>query len=305
MRTLKGQNLRIYTEVENQTDTWKVVSMATNCTITLTGNTESAETKDDVGMANKPTIVSKGWSIQVDSLNVVDAAAMLTAIKEFKPFYLMWAQSDDTDNQTAVSTTTFERCGNAFINDLNLTFNDRENSAKTVQLIGTGEINNNPVIAETQVLPLGSYTKGQSVRLFLSSDNVATPNAVIAAAKQLTMHVSVQFENSTTKDTTGDWVINEPVGISYDITSNALVKSDETISSTVGGKKIEDMENIWARGPVKFKISNVHGANNRTVVSDIVSGSVVVTSLVINAPNRQTATYTTTLQGYGIYEVAA
>ena len=155
------------------------------------------------------------------------------------------------------------------------------------------------------MLPLGSDTKGQSVRLVLSSDNVATPDAVIAAAKQLTLHVSVQFENSTTKDTIGDWVINEPVGISYDITSNALVKSDETILSLIGGKSIEDMQNIWGSGPVKFKISNVHGVNNRTVVSDIVRGSVVVTSLVINAPNRQTATYTTTLQGYGIYEVTA
>ena len=44
MATLKGQNLRILIGDS-------CVAMATNCTITLTGNTDDASTKDDTGMA--------------------------------------------------------------------------------------------------------------------------------------------------------------------------------------------------------------------------------------------------------------
>lgn len=305
MKTLKGQNLRVYTYVETgDADRWTPIAMATNCVITLTGNTEDQNTKDDVGGASKPTIVSKGWSVQVDSLNVLDAAAMLTAVKEYKQFTLMWAKSEETDNQTAITTTEFEMSGNAYINDLTLTFNDRENSAKNIQFTGSGGLQNTPVIADTVVNPLGAYTKGQFVRLFLSLNNTDTPNAVIAAAKQLSLHVSVQLENATTKDTTGDWVVNEPVGLSYDITSNALVETDEEVTPSVGGRKIGDMQSIWGT-PVKFLIGNVIGANNRTLTSTIVSGSVVLSSLVINGQNRQVATYTSTMQGYGAYTVGA
>lgn len=307
MKTLKGQNLRVYTYVETgDADRWTPIAMSTNCVITLTGNTEDQNTKDDVGGANKPTIVSKGWSVQVDSLNVLDAAAMLTAVKEYKQFTLMWAKSEETDNQTAITTTELEMSGIAYINDLTLTFNDRENSAKNIQFTGSGEISNSPVIASTVVNPLGAYTKGQFVRLFLSLNNTDTPNAVIAAAKQLSLHVSVQLENATSKDTTGDWVVNEPVGLSYDITSNALVETDEEVTPSVGGRKIGDMQSIWRNStPVKFLIGNVTGANNRTLTSTIVSGSVVLSSLVLNGQNRQVATYTSTMQGYGAYTVGA
>ena len=74
MATLRGQNFRILTLDEN-TNKYMVVGMATNCTINLTGNTESATTKDDTGMADKPTIVSKAWQVSVESLNVADAGA--------------------------------------------------------------------------------------------------------------------------------------------------------------------------------------------------------------------------------------
>ena len=56
---------------------------------------------------------------------------------------------------------------------------------------------------------------------------------------------------------------------------------------------------------MKWKIANVGGDNNRTASSTIVSGSVVLTQLTLNGPNRQNADYSATLNGYGEYEVAA
>lgn len=303
MATLKGQNLRILT-IDETTNKAKCIAMATSCTITLTGNTDDASTKDDVGMASKPTITSKSWSVQVESLDVSDAGAMLTAIKNLTPFTLMWDQTLETDNQT-YDEATFARQGKAFINDLTLNFNDRENSAKSVQFTGTGGITtiSTPTI---DLVTANSYTKGQFVRLFLGNDNTTTPSAVIAGAKTLSLHVSLSLEEATTKDTTGDWVIQEATGLSYDISTNALVSSGDVITSQVGGQSLDNLEAIYeASQPVKWQIANVSGANQRTKGAVIASGSVVISQLTINAANRQTATYDAQLQGFGPYTVGS
>jgi predicted secreted protein len=303
MGILKGQNLRILT-IDETANKAKCIAMATSCTITLTGNADSAETKDVVGMASMPTINSKSWSVQVESLDVSDAGAMLTAIKSLTPFTLMWDQTLETDNQT-YDEATFARQGKAFINDLTLNFNDRENSAKSVQLMGTSGITtiSTPTI---EMVTANSYTKGQFVRLFLGNDNTTTPSAVIAGAKTLSLHVSLSLEEATTKDTTGDWVIQEATGLSYDISTNALVSSGDVITSQVGGQSLDNLEAIYeASQPVKWQIANVSGANQRTKGAVIASGSVVISQLTINAANRQTATYDAQLQGFGPYTVGS
>lgn len=304
MATLKGQNFRICI-FDTTASKYKVIGMATGCTVTLTNNTESSATKDDVGMADKPVTTSKGWQVSCDSLNVADAAAMLTAIKSMTPMTLMWDETSITDNQTR-SKATFARKGSAYLNDVTFNFNDRENSTKSLQFTGSGPLQAVGSSEATEVIALGSYTKGQFVRLFLGSDNTAAPSTVIGAAKSLSLHVSLTMEDATTKDTTGEWTIQEPTALNYDISTGALVRSGDTITSAVGAKGLADLETIYEAGtPVKWKISNVSGDNNRTASSTIVSGSVVLTQLTINGPNRQNADYTAQLNGYGIYEVAA
>lgn len=301
---LKGQNFRIL--VSDGTN-FKVVGMATTCSVNLQTNTESAETKDDVGLAAKPTMTSLAWNVQVDSLNVVDAGAMLTAIKSFTPFTLMWDETQTTDNQDAVGND-FSRIGQAYLADATFTFNDRENSSKSLQFQGIS-----PLEKETTLLPAsiaaGTYTKGQFVRLFLASATDAAsvaPTKVIAAAKQLSLHVSVTLEQSTTKDTVGDFIVQEPTGISYDISTTALVRSGETITSSIGGQALDDIEDIYEAGkPVRWQIANVSGDNNRVKGAVIASGSALLTSLSISAPNRQDATYTAQLTGYGAYNVGS
>ena len=296
--TLKGQNFRIYSGTS-------VIGMATGCTVTLNSNTDDANTKDDVGMASKPTVISKLWIVSVESLSVADVGAMLTAIKSLTPFTLMWDESSTTDNQTAEGAT-FARTGTAYLNDCTFNFNDRENSTKSLQFTGIGplaEVATTPTITPVAA---GSYTKGQFVRLFLSSDNTTTPAAVIAAAKQLSLHVSLTLEDATTKDTTGDWQVQEPTGLTYDISTTALMRSGDTITSQVGGKTIADLEDIYeASNPVKWQIANVSGANQRTKGAVIASGSVIIATLTLNGPNRQNADYTANLNGYGAYTVGS
>lgn len=296
--TLKGQNFRIYNGAS-------VIGMATGCTVTLNSNTDDANTKDDVGMASKPTVISKSWSVSVESLSVADVGAMLTAIKSLTPFTLMWDESSTTDNQTALGAT-FARTGTAYLNDCTFNFNDRENSTKSLQFTGIGPLAEVATTPSTTVLAAGSYTKGQFVRLFLSSDNTTTPAAVIAAAKQLSLHVSLTLEDATTKDTTGDWQVQEPTGLTYDISTTALMRSGDTITSSVAGKTIADLEDIYeASNPVKWQIANVSGANQRTKGAVIASGSVIIATLTLNGPNRQNADYTANLNGYGAYTVGS
>ena len=284
--------------------------MATNCTITLTNNVDESSVKDNVGLAAKPEVVSKAWSVQVDSLNVLNAAAMLAAIKSMQPVDIMWDEVGTSDNQTPVTGTgavAYARKGQAYLSDLTISFNDRENSAKNLQFVGASPLEVVPSTGMSyDVLDPGSYTKGQFVRLFLGSDNTTTPAKVIAYAKQLQLHVSLQMEDASTKDTTGAWQIQEPTGLSYDITSNALVRGGDTITSQVQAQDLSELEAIYEAGtPVKFQIANVSGANQRTKGAVIVSGSVILSQLTINAPNRQSATYDAQLNGWGAYTVGA
>ena len=301
---LKGQNFRILT-FDSTASKFKCVGMATNCTVTLTNNTEDASTKDDVGMAAKPTMTSQGWSVSVESLDVSDAAAMLTAIKSLTPFTLMWDETSTTDNQTG-EQATFARKGQAYLNDATFNFNDRENATKSLQFTGSGALETISSTPSYEAVSASAYTKGQFVRLFLSSDNTTAPAKVIAAAKSLSLHVSMTLEDATTKDTTGNWQIQEPTGLSYDISTSALVRGNDTITSAVAAQDLASIESIYEAGtPVKWKICNVSGANQRTAGAVIASGSVLLTQLTLNGPNRQNATFTAQLNGYGAYTVGA
>ena len=303
MATLKGQNIRVLLQDGTK---YKVVGKSTNCTVTLTGNSDDASTKDDTGMASKPEITSKSWSVQVESLDVTDTAAVLNAIKNLTPFTLIWDETATSDNQTA-QAAGYSRKGQAYMNDVTFNWNDRENSTKQLQFTGTGALEKVSTAPTMQIVTVdGAYTKGQFVRLFLGSDNSAVPAKIVAGAKSLSLHVSMSLEDATTKDTTGDWQVQEPTALSFDISSNALVRSGDTITSQVQGQDFASIEDIYEAGtPVRFQIANTSGANNRTKGAIICSGSVVITQLTLNAPNRQNATYDTQLTGYGIYTVAA
>jgi predicted secreted protein len=191
------------------------------------------------------------------------------------------------------------------LNDATFSFEDRANSTKSLQFTGVGQLARVTSTPAFEPIAVSStYTKGQFVRLFLGSDNTATPAKVIASAKSLSLHVSLSLEDATTKDTDGNWQVQEPTGISFDISSNALVRSGDVITSTVQGQALADLMDVYeASEPVKFQIANVSGANQRTKGAVIVEGSVVITALNISAQNRQNATYDATLTGYGEYTV--
>ena len=125
---------------------------------------------------------------------------------------------------------------------------------------------------------------------------------VIALATDLSFHVSVATENSTTKDTTdtnGTWDENEATGISYDIQIGALVGSGDDTANT-----LEDIIDDVSDNVFRWELAMFSGPNNRTKGETIVSGYGKMTNVQVSAANRQNATYTATLNGYGAYDVA-
>lgn len=115
-----------------------VIAQSTSCTITYTGNTEDTRTKDD-GNAAKNSVNSKSWQIQVESLDVSDIKAILTAVKSGTPFTLTWDETAGANNAVA-QEADFARTGKAYLSDGTFQFNNREWSSKSITFTGTAGV---------------------------------------------------------------------------------------------------------------------------------------------------------------------
>lgn len=138
--------------------------------------------------------------------------------------------------------------------------------------------------------------KGQYVRLLIAT--TADPSTVVAAAKQMSLHLSAQTEDSSTKDTTGDALEYEVTGQSYDISGSGLILTPSDTLLT-GGVGLNDFEGWVKDQKLYWSICVMEGTNNRTVVETICSGTGKLTNLQISAQVKQTANYNYTLTGDG------
>ena len=137
--------------------------------------------------------------------------------------------------------------------------------------------------------------KGQHLRLVFVESNT---NKVIALATEMTLHLSAQTEDSTTKDTTdtnGDWNEYEVTQRSGDISFGALIG----VGTDASGKSFADMINQVSDALINWKVVMVSGDNNRVVGKTVCSGQGKLTNLQASAQNRQKATYSGTLNIYG------
>ena len=300
----QGQNFRLLQQ-DPVTGKYRCFGMSTNASINQSSNTDDATTKDVLGMASMPTVTSKSAQISVETLTITNAVELLKAIASGVPFTLIWDEVSTVNNQTPVGAA-FARTVKAFLNDVTLNLNDRENTATSLQFASASPIAKITSTPTYEMVTPGTFIKGQFVRLFLSKNNTDTPENVVLAPKSLSLHVSLSLEDATTKDTEGNWQVQEPTGLSYDISINALIKSGETITSSVPAVSLTDLQDIYeASEPVKWEIAHTSGANNRTKGEVICAGSAVLTALNISAQNRTVCKYDATFNGYGPYETPA
>lgn len=114
----------------------------------------------------------------------------------------------------------------------------------------------------------------------------------------MTLHVSATTENSSTKDTTGDWDEFEVTGLAFDIQSEALVIDNENPNVESNIAIFEEMMTDDAHG---FSIAATEGTQNRDweEQTPICTGQVKLTSLQVTAANRQNSTVSATFNGFG------
>lgn len=138
--------------------------------------------------------------------------------------------------------------------------------------------------------------KGQFVRLLLST--TANPTIVVAAAKDMSLHLGASTEESTTKDTTGNAVEYEITTQTYDISGSGLVLTDADDLNT-GAMTLDEWLDAVSDTTYYWRIATMKGDNQRTVDAVICSGTCKITSLQVQMPDRQNSTYNYTLNGYG------
>lgn len=146
--------------------------------------------------------------------------------------------------------------------------------------------------------------KGQHLRLFIKKGNPGTQK-VIALATDMTFHVSATTENSTTKDstdTTGQWDKNEVTALSYDIQISALIgylKSGDSEDANM----LDDIISGVSDNAIDWELAVVSGTANRMKVSTVAEGKGKLTKVNPTGNNRQKATYSATINGYGAFTV--
>lgn len=134
MSKVKGQNFRILKDAA-------VVPEATNCSITMTANTEDVTTKDIAGLYTKEQVVSTSWQAQVDTYQatVAQLKAVITMFNAAAAVGIGFDRTDTEDNTTA-ENASFARSGSAILNDFSMKFDDRTTVATTLQFQGTGAL---------------------------------------------------------------------------------------------------------------------------------------------------------------------
>lgn len=72
--------------------------------------------------------------------------------------------------------------------------------------------------------------KGQNLRIYVEDTNDDNLRC-IAAATSCTLHAAAQVQEKSTKDSVGSWAQNEVVGLSWDVSVDALIVEDHILES--------------------------------------------------------------------------
>lgn len=131
---IKGQNFRVLVD-------GAAVAEATSCQVGITGNTESARTKDTEGSYDTEQMVSRGWTAQVDSLQATAAElkALITMFNSDASVTVGWDHTAGGQNRVA-QEAAFARSGQAHLIDLSINAPNRANVTVTCQYQGTGAL---------------------------------------------------------------------------------------------------------------------------------------------------------------------
>ena len=125
--------------------------------------------------------------------------------------------------------------------------------------------------------------KGQNLRVMVGGK-------CIAMATSCQFHISAQMEDSSTKDSTGDWQEQEVVGLSWDAQTDSLVTLED--NGTNGELPQDLLSLIINKTKVQLTFDQTAGTNNRTGQNAVIkkTGYAYLTDVQVTAANRQNST---------------
>ena len=140
MATIKGQNLRVMVG-------GKCIAMATSCQFHISAQMEDASTKDSTGDFQEQEVTGLSWDAQTESLVTLEDNGtngelpqdILSLIINKTKVTLTFDQTAGTNNRVA-QTSVIKKTGEAYVSDVQITAQNRQNSTMTVQFQGTGAL---------------------------------------------------------------------------------------------------------------------------------------------------------------------
>ena len=131
---LMGQNFRAFVDST-------AVAEATNCQVTISGNMEDGSTKDSTSSWQEEQMVSKQWSVTVDSVDatLANLRALITQFNSDEKVTVGFDQAGGAQNRVA-QNAAFARSGDAILNDLSIVANNRSTIQVSCQYQGSGEL---------------------------------------------------------------------------------------------------------------------------------------------------------------------
>mgnify|MGYP007130650903 FL=1 len=134
--------------------------------------------------------------------------------------------------------------------------------------------------------------KGQNLRVMVGGK-------CIAMATSCQIHIGTQLEDSSTKDSVGDWQEQEVTGLSWDAQTDSLVTLED--NGTNGELPQDLLGLIISKTKVTITFDQTAGANNRVGQNSAIkrTGEAYVTDVTITAQNRQNSTFSAKLTGTG------
>lgn len=143
-----------------------------------------------------------------------------------------------------------------------------------------------------------STIKGQNMRLMVDGK-------CIAMALSGSIHIAAQLEDSSTKDSVGDFQEQEVTGLSWDASSDAFVVL--TDNGTNGEITTALMALIINKTQITLTWDTTAGTNNRVAQNSAIkcSGNAFLTDFSIDSTNRQSVKASCKFTGNGPINMAS
>jgi hypothetical protein len=140
MATIKGQNLRVMVG-------GKCIAMAKSCQFHVSAQLEDASTKDSVGDFQEQEVTGLSWDAQTESLVTLEDNGtngelpqdILSLIINKTKVTLTFDTTSGANNRVG-QNSVIKKTGQAYVTDVSISAQNRQNSTCTVQFTGTGAL---------------------------------------------------------------------------------------------------------------------------------------------------------------------